>query len=65
MGPIFHPNVYGDGSLCLDILQDKWSPIYDVSAILISIRVRFSRFLSPGHVSSVGAPSSPMLSSLL
>eukprot|EP01125_Pyxidicula_operculata_P013033 TRINITY_DN42_c0_g1_i2.p1 TRINITY_DN42_c0_g1~~TRINITY_DN42_c0_g1_i2.p1 ORF type:complete len:131 (-),score=13.02 TRINITY_DN42_c0_g1_i2:251-643(-) len=36
---MFHPNVYGDGSLCLDIIQDKWKPIYNVAAILLSIRV--------------------------
>ena len=31
---MFHPNVYSDGSLCLDILQNRWSPSYDVSSIL-------------------------------
>ena len=35
---IFHPNVYHDGRICLDILQNQWSPIYDVWAILTSIR---------------------------
>eukprot|EP00695_Tsukubamonas_globosa_P003720 TRINITY_DN799_c0_g1_i2.p1 TRINITY_DN799_c0_g1~~TRINITY_DN799_c0_g1_i2.p1 ORF type:complete len:160 (+),score=16.64 TRINITY_DN799_c0_g1_i2:109-588(+) len=35
---IFHPNVYNDGQICLDILQANWSPIYDVSAILTSIQ---------------------------
>jgi ubiquitin-protein ligase len=30
--------VYADGSICLDILQRNWSPTYDVSAILTSIR---------------------------
>ena len=30
--------VYADGSICLDILQNNWSPIYDVAAILTSIQ---------------------------
>ena len=37
---MFHPNVYNDGKICLDILQNQWSPIYDTSAILTSIQVR-------------------------
>lgn len=35
---MFHPNVYADGSICLDILQNRWSPTYDVAAILTSIQ---------------------------
>ncbi|PVF95068.1 hypothetical protein CPB86DRAFT_776389 [Serendipita vermifera] len=35
---MFHPNVYATGELCLDILQNRWSPTYDVSAILTSIQ---------------------------
>jgi ubiquitin-conjugating enzyme E2 A len=42
---MFHPNIYNDGSICLDsniifnlVLQNQWSPIYDVWAILTSIR---------------------------
>lgn len=31
--------VYADGSICLDILQNRWSPTYDVSSILTSIQV--------------------------
>ncbi|EFA79905.1 hypothetical protein PPL_06725 [Heterostelium album PN500] len=36
--PIFHPNVYADGAICLDILTNKWSPVYSVSSILTSIQ---------------------------
>lgn len=31
--------VYNHGGICLDILQNQWSPIYDVSAVLTSIQV--------------------------
>jgi len=37
-------SVYADGSICLDILQNQWSPIYDVAAILTSIQVSFLMF---------------------
>ena len=35
---MFHPNVYADGTLCLDIIQDQWSAIYTVGTILTSIQ---------------------------
>ena len=35
----FFFKVYADGGICLDILQNRWSPTYDVSAILTSIQV--------------------------
>ena len=35
---IFHPNVYKNGNICLDILQHNWSPSYGISAILTSIQ---------------------------
>ncbi|KAI0989546.1 hypothetical protein GJ496_005204 [Pomphorhynchus laevis] len=35
---MFHPNVYSDGHICLDIFQNRWSPTYDVEAILTSIQ---------------------------
>lgn len=34
----FHPNIYPDGTLCMDLIQDNWSPIYSVCSILIAIR---------------------------
>ncbi|CBK21190.2 uncharacterized protein [Blastocystis hominis] len=36
--PIFHPNVFSDGMVCLDIIKDKWSPVNTVSMILTSIQ---------------------------
>ncbi|WOH15632.1 hypothetical protein DCAR_0935175 [Daucus carota subsp. sativus] len=34
----FHPNVDIYGTICLDILPDKWSSAYDLSIILLSIQ---------------------------
>ncbi|MGH0178561.1 UNVERIFIED_CONTAM: hypothetical protein FKN15_077855 [Acipenser sinensis] len=36
--PCFHPNVDTQGFICLDILKDKWSALYDVRSILMSIQ---------------------------
>lgn len=38
LSEMFHPNIYPNGELCLDILSNRWSPSYDVLAILISIQ---------------------------
>lgn len=35
---VFHPNVYADGTLCLDIIQDNWSPCHNVCSVLTSIQ---------------------------
>ena len=54
---MFHPNIYADGKICLDILQNQWSPIYDISAILTSIQSLLS---DPNPASPANAEASQL-----
>ena len=35
---IFHPNVFSDGKVCPEILQNSWTPAIEVASILTTIR---------------------------
>lgn len=49
---IFHPNVYNDGTLCMDIIQDKWSPCHSISTVLMSVQ---SLLMDPNCASPANA----------
>lgn len=36
--PIYHPNVDFSGRICLDILKDQWSAVYNVQNVLLSLQ---------------------------
>jgi ubiquitin-conjugating enzyme E2 A len=39
LAPIpFHPNVYANGKICIDILQHNWSQAYGISSVLTSVQ---------------------------
>lgn len=38
LSAMFHPNVYADGRICMDILKSHWSPSTDVLSLVLSIQ---------------------------
>ena len=67
--PCFHPNVDQYGNICLDILKEKWSAVYNVRTILLSIQSLLGGArtgtpesplpLSPGPSPRLAPPASP------
>ncbi len=54
---IFHPNIYKNGDICIDILQDQWSEVMSIEKILISIR----SLLNEPNVNSPANPEAALL----
>lgn len=56
--PIFHPNVYVDGRVCLSILDSFWSPSLSVQSVLLSLQSLLS---DPNPRSSANAEAGGLL----
>ena len=35
---MFHPNIYKNGDICLNILDKDWAPTFDCTSILLSVQ---------------------------
>ncbi|XP_066904076.1 ubiquitin-conjugating enzyme E2 A isoform X2 [Halyomorpha halys] len=48
---IFHPNIFFNGEICLEELEEDWDPNYDVLSILLLVQhlLREPNFSSPAN----------------
>ncbi|KAF8515925.1 hypothetical protein JB92DRAFT_3153045 [Gautieria morchelliformis] len=51
---MFHLNVSANGELCLDILQNRWNPTYDVASCITALVLVYERwtFITQGYKSA-------------
>lgn len=56
--PMYHPNIDMSGNICLDILKEEWSAVYNVQTILLSIQ---SMLAEPNPKSPLNAQYDPFL----
>jgi ubiquitin-protein ligase len=52
---IWHPNISTSGTICLDILNDKWTPIMKTASIITSIENLLSNPQNDSPMNSVAA----------
>ncbi|BFZ56451.1 Ubiquitin-conjugating enzyme E2 11 [Savitreella phatthalungensis] len=55
--PMWHPNVDMSGNICLDILKEKWSAVYNVQTILLSLQ---SLLGEPNNASPLNAQAADL-----
>ncbi|CAG9466387.1 unnamed protein product [Pedinophyceae sp. YPF-701] len=55
---LFHPNVYRDGSVCVDTIAERWSPCNTVSTILVALQ---SLLTDPNPASPANPEAARML----
>ena len=55
---MWHPNIYMDGAICMDVLKALWKPIYTVPMILQSIQ---SLLADPNPLSAANPDAAAML----
>ncbi|KAK9464737.1 ubiquitin-conjugating enzyme/RWD-like protein [Lipomyces arxii] len=57
VSPMWHPNVDMSGNICLDILKEQWSAVYNVQTILLSLQ---SLLGEPNNASPLNAQAADL-----